>query len=115
MANTFKLKTDTAVGTTLTTVYTVPASPATTTIIIGCLLANIHASAQVKASVKIVTVATSGENGDDVFLIKGVPVPFGSSLEIVEGKIVMQAGDIIKVESDTAASIDVALSVLEQT
>ena len=113
MANVFKLKTDTAVGTALTTIYTVPAS--TTTIIIGCLLANIHASAQVKANVQIVTAATSGENGDNVFLIKSVPVPFGSSLEIVEGKIVMQAGDIIKVESDTAASIDVALSVLEQT
>ena len=113
MANSFKLKTDTGVGTTLTTVYTVPGS--TTTIIIGCLLANIHASAQVKANVQIVTAATSGENGDDVYLIKNVPIPHGSSLEIVEGKIVMQAGDIIKVESDTAASIDVALSVLEQT
>lgn len=115
MANVFKLKTDTGVGTTLTTIYTVPTSPSTTTIIIGCLLANIHASAQVKANVQIVTAATSGENGDDVYLIKSVPVPHGSSLEIVEGKIVMQAGDIIKVESDTAASIDVALSVLEQT
>ena len=62
-----------------------------------------------------VTAATSGENGDDVYLIKNVSIPYGSSLEIVEGKIVMQAGDVIKVESDTAASIDVALSVLEQT
>ena len=115
MANTFKLKTDTAIGTTLTTIYTVPVSPATTTIIIGCLLANIHASAQVKANVQIVTAATSGENGDDVFLIKNVSIPFGSSLEIVEGKIVMQAGDIIKCESDTAGAIDCAISVLEQT
>jgi uncharacterized Zn ribbon protein len=115
MANVFKLKTDTGVGTTLTTIYTVPTSPSTTTIIIGCLLANIHASAQVKANVQIVTAAVSGENGDDVYLIKSVPVPHGSSLEIVEGKIVMQAGDIIKISSDTAASVDVALSVLEQT
>ncbi len=115
MANTFKLKTDTGVGTTLTTIYTVPTSPDTTTIIIGCLLANIHASAQVKANVQIVTAATSGENGDDVYLIKNVPIPHGSSLEIVEGKIVMQAGDVIKIESDTSGSVDVALSVLEQT
>tara|TARA_R100000656_G_scaffold106746_1_gene78950 strand:- start:57 stop:404 length:348 start_codon:yes stop_codon:yes gene_type:complete len=115
MANTFKLKTDTAVGTTLTTVYTVPSSPATTTIVIGCTLANIHASANLNADVQIVTAASSGENGDDVYVIKGVPVPNSSSLEIIEGKIVLETGDAIKVRSDTASSIDVALSVLEQT
>ena len=115
MANTFRLKTDTAVGTTLTTVYTVPTSPVTTTIIIGCLLTNIHASAQVKANVQIVTASSSGENADDVYLIKNVPIPHGSSLEIVEGKIVMEQGDQLKIESDTAASIDCAVSVLEQT
>ena len=113
MANTFKLKTDTAVGTTLTTVYTVPAS--TTTICIGCTLANIHATANIEADVQIVTAASSGENGDDVYIIKGVPVPNKSSLEIIEGKIVLETGDAIKVKSDTASSIDVALSVLEQT
>lgn len=113
MANTFKLKTDTAVGTTLTTVYTVPGS--TTTIVIGCTLANIHATANLNADVQIVTAASSGENGDDVYVIKGVPVPNSSSLEIIEGKIVLETGDAIKVRSDTASSVDVALSVLEQT
>ena len=113
MANTFKLKTDTAVGTTLTTVYTVPAS--TTTICIGCTLANIHATANIEADVQIVTAASSGENGDDVYIIKGVPVPNKSSLEIIEGKIVLETGDAVKVKSNTASSIDIALSVLEQT
>jgi hypothetical protein len=113
MANTFKLKTDSGIGTTLTTVYTVPAS--TTTIVIGCTLANIHATANLNADVQIVTAASSGENGDDVYVIKGVPVPNKSSLEIIEGKIVLETGDAIKVRSDTASSVDVALSVLEQT
>jgi|TARA_Y100000034_G_C6581596_1_gene252341 hypothetical protein len=112
MANTFKLKTDTAVGTTLTTVYTVPA--ATTTVMIGAVLANITAS-QIKANVQIVTASTQGENADDVYLIKELPIPTGSSFELIEGKVVLEAGDIIKVESDTASSLDVALSVLEQT
>ena len=57
MANTFKLKTDTAVGTTLTTVYTVPAS--TTTVVIGAVLSNITAG-QVKANVQIVTASSTG-------------------------------------------------------
>ena len=111
MANTFKLKTDTAVGTSLATIYTVPGS--TTTVMIGAVLANITA-AQVKADLQIVTAATSGENGDDVYIVKNLPIPDGSSFEVVEGKIVLQTGDIVKVKSDTASSLDVALSVLEQ-
>ena len=111
MANTFKLKTDTAVGTTLTSVYTVPAS--TTTVMIGAVLANIIAS-QIKVDVKIVTASSSGENADDVYLVKDLPIPNGSSFELIEGKVVLETGDIVKVESDTASSLDVALSVLEQ-
>jgi len=112
MANTFKLKTDTAVGTTLTSVYTVPAS--TTTVMIGAVLANIIAS-QIKVDVKIVTASSSGENADDVYLVKDLPIPNGSSFELIEGKVVLETGDIVKVESDTASSLDVALSVLEQS
>lgn len=112
MANVFKLKTDTAVGTTLTSVYTVPAS--TTTVMIGAVLANIVAS-QIKVDVKIVTASSSGENADDVYLVKDLPIPNGSSFELIEGKVVLETGDIVKVESDTASSLDVALSVLEQS
>ena len=112
MPNTFKLKTDTAVGTPLTSVYTVPAS--TTTVMIGAVLANILAS-QIKVDVKIVTASSSGENADDVYLVKDLPIPNGSSFELIEGKVVLETGDIVKVESDTASSLDVALSVLEQS
>jgi hypothetical protein len=112
MANTFKLKTDTAVGTTLTSVYTVPAT--TTTVIIGAVLANILAS-QIKVDVRIVTASSAGENANDVYLVKDLPIPNGSSFELIEGKVVLETGDIVKVESDTASSLDVALSVLEQS
>jgi len=112
MANTFKLKTDTAVGTTLTSVYTVPAS--TTTVMIGAVLANILAS-QIEVDVKIVTASSAGENANDVYLVKDLPIPNGSSFELIEGKVVLETGDIVKVESDTASSLDVALSVLEQS
>ncbi len=112
MANTFKLKTDTAVGTSLTSVYTVPA--ATTTVLVGAVLANITSS-QIKVNVQIVTASVTGENADDVYLIKDLPIPTGSSFELIEGKIVMETGDIFKVESDTASSLDVAVSIMEQT
>jgi hypothetical protein len=112
MANTFKLKTDTAVGTSLTSVYTVPA--ATTTVLVGAVLANITAG-QIKVNVQIVTASVTGENADDVYLVKDLPIPTGSSFELIEGKIVMETGDIFKVESDTASSLDVAVSIMEQT
>ena len=112
MANTFKLKTDSSVGTSLTSVYTVPS--ATTTVLIGAVLANITAS-QIKVNVQIVTAATTGENGDDVYLIKDLPIPTGSSFELIEGKVVLETGDIFKVESNTASSLDVAVSIMEQT
>jgi len=112
MPNAFKLKTKTAVGTTLTSVYTVPAT--TTTVMIGAVLANILAS-QIEVDVKIVTASSAGENADDVYLVKDLPIPNGSSFELIEGKVVLETGDIVKVESDTASSLDVALSVLEQS
>ena len=50
-------------------------------------------------------------------IVKGAPIPAGGSLVAIGGdqKLVMEASDIIKVKSDTATSIDVALSILEIT
>ena len=109
MANAFKLVTDTAVGTSAATVYTCPS--ATETTIIGLNLANI-----VSSSVQV-SVQLENNDGDNIYLIKDAPVPTGSSLVAVGGdqKVVMNASDVLKVTSDTASSIDVALSILEIT
>lgn len=107
MANTFKLATDTAVGTTPSTVYTCPASTATT--IIGLTVANI-ATSQI-----LVDVQVTNNDGDNVYLVKAAPVPVGSSLVVVGGeqKVVLESSDTVVVTSDTATSADVALSILE--
>ena len=109
MANAFKLVTDTGVGTSPATVYTCPS--ATETTIIGLNLANIVSSAAQ------VSVQLENNDGDNIYLIKNAPVPIGSSLVAVGGdqKVVMNASDVLKVTSDTASSIDVALSILEIT
>ena len=113
MANTFKLKTKAAVGTTPTTVYTVPAS--TTAVVIGLTVANIL-GASITASAQIVTASTTGENADDVYFIKNIPLPSGSSVEMMSGnKINLEAGDIIKIQSDTASALDAVLSIMEIT
>ena len=73
MANTFKLKTKANIDAALTTVYTVPSSPSTTTVIIGCTIANVK-GASVTADVQIVTAASSGENADDVYVVKACSI-----------------------------------------
>jgi hypothetical protein len=102
MANTFKNYTSASVGTSAATVYTVPAS--TTSVMIGCNLAN-TSSSQVA-----VDVQAAG-----VYLAKGIPIPAGSALSVLDGKIILETTDTVIVTSDTASSCDVIVSVLEQT
>ena len=110
MANTFKNAVSSAIGTSQTSVYTVPAS--TTTTVIGLTVANITASA-----ITVDVVITDTSETTDVYLVKGAAVPVGGALVPVGGdqKIVLETTDIIKVTSDTASSADVIVSVLEQS
>ena len=109
MANTFKIKTDTAVGTSAATIYTCPGSTQTT--IIGLSVANIVAS-QITVDVQL-----ENNDGDNIYLVKAAPIPVGSALVVVGGdqKVVMEASDVLKVTTNTASSGDVALSILEIT
>ncbi len=48
-----------------------------------------------------------------IYIIKGAPIPVGSSLVPIGGdqKLVLEAADVLKVTSDV--TVDVAVSVLE--
>jgi actin-related protein len=102
MANTFKNYTSASVGTSPVTTYTVPAS--TVAVVIGCSVANVTAS-QITFSVQAA----------GVYLVKDVPLPAGSAISVLDGKIILEAADTVVVTSDTASSADVILSVLEQS
>lgn len=108
MANTFKSFGSAAIGTGDTNVYTVPAL--TQAVLIGVTVANII-SATVNISVKITKASGT------YFIVKLAPVPVGGSIEVIGdgSKFVAEAADIIKVVSDTAASIDATVSCLEIT
>ena len=113
MANTFKLKTKANIDASLVAVYTVPSN--TTTVIIGCTVANVK-GASVTSDVQIATASSSGENADDVYVVKSIPLPAGSSVEIMSGnKIILQAADVIQVKSDTTNGLDAILSIMEIT
>ena len=116
MANTFKVKTNGAMpasaGTPLT-LYTVPT--ATTTVVIGLVLCNIHTTS-VTASVQLVSDTSDIETNETVFVAKDVSIPAGSSLELLTGgKVVVQTTDILKIDCSVSAKIDATLSILEIT
>ena len=122
MANTFRMTNEANVSTSLETLYTVQSS--TTTVVLGIMLSN-TTSSTVKASVQIVStspvgsgVSNSGASNanETTYLIKDAPINNASSLEIMAGnKIVLQHGDIIKAQSDTASALDIIISYMEIT
>jgi hypothetical protein len=111
MANTFKSKTFTGASTaanTSMTVYTVPAS--TTAIVVSLNLANIS-NAMISVNVQVDKVSAN-----DVYIAKSVPIPTGGSLELMTGnKYVLETGDVLKVTSTVANSLDSMLSIMEQS
>ena len=102
MANTFKNYTSASVGTTPTTVYTVHS--ATTAVTIGMNLSNVTTS-QITVDVQV----------GGVYLVKGAPIPAGSGLSVLDGKIILEAADTVVVTASAASAADVILSLLEQS
>ena len=109
MANTFKLKTKANVGVSTVGIYTAT-SPVTATVIIGVTLAN-------KSAQGInVGIGITRPSSDDIDLMKNVPVPQGSSLEVMQGnKFVLEQNDTVTVKSDVNKSLDVTLTIMEIT
>ena len=107
MANTFKRQTGNAIGSSLTTVYTVPAS--TTTVMIGGVVSNTTAM-----TTKIDVVTNDGTNTINLTGLD-TPIPAGAALSFIDGKVVLQTGDTVQVKSTVAGAVDVHLSIMEIT
>lgn len=97
----FNNYTSSAVGTAPVTVHTVATGQEA--VVIGLNLANITAS-QISVDVQLA----------GVYLVKGAPIPANSALGVLDGKIILEEADTCVITSNTAASCDVILSVLEQ-
>jgi hypothetical protein len=80
--------------------YTTPSNK--TGLIIGLLAANI--------SDKVVTVDVS-INSD--YIIKNAPVPVGSTLAILDGKLAVEANEVLTVTSSEDNSIQLTATILE--
>src|SRR5262245_354431 len=111
MASPFKRIAAINVGTAPVDVGTVPVGKVWVLIDVTC--ANVNAAnAEVKGTVQHVLV--SGPTTAN--LIKNGPVPTGAAMVVVGAprKVTMIAGDILRAVCDTAASLDIVASYLEQ-
>ena len=118
MANDFKVITrDVAPASAGTpeTLYTVQTG--STIVVLGLTLANVHTS-QVTGSVQLVstTTQTSQTQNTTAHIVKDIPLPVGSTVEIMAGnKIVLNVGDIIKIDCSVADKVSATMSYMEIT
>jgi hypothetical protein len=107
MAQNFRRYTSNNVGTSATAIPNGAAFDSYDTIV-GISIANVTASSVI-ASVYI------NDGSNDIYLVKDAPIPAGSALQVLDGgaKFVVQSGDRIYVQSDTASSLDVWVSTVD--
>ena len=107
MASSFKSSLLANVGTTSTTIHTVPAGATHT--VIGLSLASL--------TVSDITIGATLTRGTTVInlISPNTPLPGNGTIVVAGGdqKIVMQAGDIVKVKSSITNGCDAVLSILE--
>ena len=116
MANDFKRICTPDIGTSLTTIYPVPAgsgSAALESIVIGITMAN-KTSSGVTASIFI----DNEDGSNDVYIVKDASIPAGSSLEVMSGNklVLMNDGsnaDNLEASCSGGSAVDVTVSVLE--
>jgi hypothetical protein len=109
MANAFKTYTANTIGFEVTNIHT--AAGGATETIIGLTLANVTSGA---VEANIVHFSSAGVT---TRLLANAPIAKGGALVPIGGeqKIVLETGCSIKASTNTANSVDIILSVLEQT
>ena len=119
MANEFRNRTLTGVGTSATTLYSTPDGK--TSIVLELDLANTTSNV-VEATVELLDYSDASGSGVGTnwkHIVKNAPVPAGGSLMVVAGqKIVLEersggTGDAIRITSSAASSLDVVSAILE--
>ena len=108
MASSFKNYYTNSIGTANQSIFTGPGGAQTT--VIGLSLSNIYTQ-PIDVSLFL---SVSGAN---TYIVKDATVPKGGALVPVGGdqKLVIEAGDVLYVYSNTASSVDVVISTLEIT
>ena len=99
-----------ALGTSSATAYTCPA--ATTAIVLLLQVSNIDGVNEADATV---SWTDSSDSDASTALVKTVPVPAGSALGVLSGKLVLEAGDTIAGLASAASDLVLTGSVVEMS
>lgn len=99
-----------ALGTDSATAYTCPA--ATTAIVLMLQVCNVDG---VNEADSTVTWTDASDSGASTALVSTAPVPAGSALGVLSGKLVLEAGDAIAGQASAAGDLVLTGSVVEMT
>lgn len=90
---------------------------ATGAVLIGLCAANIGTvTVTVDLYKRVGTSSATGlASADNIFIVKNVPIPAGSSLEAVSAKVVLNQTDKIYVNASVANTVQVTASILENS
>ena len=78
--------------------------------IIGLQVANVHA-----ANAGTLDVYVNRASGDDGYVVKGISIPVADTLSVVQGKLVLGAGDAIQMKCNAVSTLEATVSFLSQT
>lgn len=103
--NTFRTITAT-VTTTATTIYTAPTG--VSAIVLGTQVANISNGDAVLTAWHVRGITATE-------LVKNFEIPFSDAMGILSGKLVLQAGDGLRVQAAADNTLKITLSILESS
>jgi len=106
MANTFKVY-RAALSGSAGVVYTAPS--ATTAVVLMIQAANVD------NTVAVPVTSTWNDGTNDTHLVKDLDIPTRSAVNILSGKLVLEAGYTLSANSDGANQVELTVSVLEIT
>ena len=111
MANIFKLKTSAGGQTNAGTAITL-LTATEKTILVGCSIANLISNS---ITIHIQLDSTTAGNTPTVYIGKNLPIPSGSALNALTGKIVLDVNDVLKITASADNCVDLTLSYMEIT
>ena len=109
MANNFKDAQVQLSSTSLTDLYQAPTTAGNVAVLLSILVANVNGT----SSADITVSKTDSSNTLLSQLAFTIPVPADTSLEVVPNKIVLSAGEKIRVQASASNFLHVTLSALE--
>ena len=78
-------------------------------------IVGIHMTNTTTNAITVDCYISNGSPATNHYLIKGAPIPAAGALQILDGgaKVVVESGDRLWVQSDTASSLDVWVSAVD--